>query len=57
MSGTMTCTVATEKNTDRAMPRQKMVGNMRRGGWLDGKVGQVMDRALFFGQKRDMLVR
>ena len=51
MSGTLTCTVATDKNTDRAIPRQKMVGNLRRGGWLDGNVGQVLDRALFFCQK------
>ena len=32
------------------MPRQKLVGNLHRGGWLDGNVGQVVDKALFFGQ-------
>ena len=34
------------------MPRQKLVGNLRRGGWLDGNVGRVVDRALFFWEKR-----
>ena len=33
------------------MLRQKLVGNLRRGGWLDGNVGQVVDKALFSGQK------
>ena len=43
----MTCTVATDKYYTGKCRAQKLVGNLRRGGWLDGNVGQVMDKVLF----------